>query len=262
LSKYYKERPIERHEAIKQRIIGAIKNIEAIYALSSALNHNLSKGEYREKPIQDFFKELLPNKFDVSSGEVIDYKGKVSSQSDVIIYRNLDGIPILQSEPTILQIESIMSIIEVKSTINVSEYEDCLKKIKKLYTLKPFGNNIQQYERGRIPHKKDVRVFTSIFAYSSDSNMSLNDELSRYLRKANEIGIDPTLIDRIYILNKGVINPSDRVYSDETEDKRAFFYFYSNLLQFIMRESRRRDEVPYLDYFGRMTGGWEKYEPI
>ncbi|WP_152632997.1 DUF6602 domain-containing protein [Aliarcobacter butzleri] len=260
MSKFYKQRSKNVNDAIKQRIIGAVKNFEGKYTESQVFKHSLSKGEYREQPIQEFFRELLPNKFAVLSGEIIDYKGNVSPQSDLIIYRNIDGIPVFKTEPTILLAESVMSIIEVKSKINLDEYEDCLKKAEKLYKLKPFGKSIQQYERGRNPTNKEVRIFISVFAYSSDSKMSMKDEYARFIKRAEELSINPCVIDRIYILNKGIINPTENKYSNETDDNRAFFYFYSNLLQFLMRESKRRDEVPYLNYFGRMTDGWEQFE--
>lgn len=260
MSTYYKQRSIEAHETIKKRILGAVKNFEASFESSSVFEHNLSKGEHREKPIQTFFRDLLPNKFSVTSGEIIDYKGNTSPQSDVIIFRNSDGIPLFQTEPTIIQVESVMSIIEVKSKITAAEYKDCLIKTEKINRLKPFGKTIQQSERGRKPGSSDTRIFTSIFAYSSDMKGSLKDEYKRYLNKANELNISPLLIDRIYILNKGIINPTDNIYSEENLDKRAFLYFYSNLLQFLQREASRRNEVPYLEYFGRMTGGWDSYE--
>jgi hypothetical protein len=188
------------NDAIKQRIIGAVKNFEGKYTESQVFKHSLSKGEYREQPIQEFFRELLPNKFAVLSGEIIDYKGNVSPQSDLIIYRNIDGIPVFKTEPTILLAESVMGIIEVKSKINLDEYEDCLKKAEKLYKLKPFGKSIQQYERGRNPTNKEVRIFISVFAYSSDSKMSMKDEYARFIKRAEELSINPCVIDRIYTL--------------------------------------------------------------
>ncbi len=259
MANFYKQREIKVNDSLNKRIIGAVKNFESKYTESEAFSHSLSKGEFREQPVQQFFKELLPNKFAVSSGEIIDYKGNKSPQSDVVIYRNIDGIPIFKIEPTILLVESVMSIIEVKSKINSSEYEDCLKKAEKIHKLKPFNKNIQQYERGRNPSNEEIRIFISVFAYSSDSNMSMRDEYARFIAKARELSINPCLIDRIYILNKGIINPTENKFATETNDKRAFFYFYSNLIQFLMRESKRRKEVPYIDYFGRMTDGWEQF---
>ena len=148
MSKFYKQRSKNVNDAIKQRIIGAVKNFEGKYTESQVFKHSLSKGEYREQPIQEFFRELLPNKFAVLSGEIIDYKGNVSPQSDLIIYRNIDGIPVFKTEPTILLAESVMSIIEVKSKINLDEYEDCLKKAE--------SNGIRRIQQEAGAYMKDL----------------------------------------------------------------------------------------------------------
>jgi hypothetical protein len=150
-----------------------------------------------------------------------------------------------------------MCVTEVKSCITAQEYKDCLTKATKLLQLRPFNEVLQRNERNRQPTSEECRIFLSIFAYSSDIVGGLNAELNRFETAAKDLGLDPAIIDRIYILGSGVINPKERVYAADSEDaKRGLFYFYSNILQFLVRESRRRKPVPYLKYFGRMTEGW------
>ncbi len=256
---YYKDRPELPVKQLTARIEGAYHRFFAHFSESSGINHSLSKGEVRENPVRDFFESLLPRRFSVSSGEIIDSRGGISPQSDLIIYRTLDGIPILNMQPTILQVESVMCVTEVKSVINISEYEDCLIKAKKLFKLRPFDTELQKYQRGRDPGPEDCRIFISIFAYSSNTKSGLDEEAKRYLECAKKLDIDPGIVDRIYILGKGVINPADGRYAADTNERRiGLFYYYSNLLQFAMRESTRRNEVPYLYYFGRMSEGWKR----
>lgn len=257
---YFKSRPDLPSPQISARIEAAYHQFLAAYSSTGALRHSLSKGEQRENPIRDFFQELLPRRFSVSSGEVFDSSGNVSPQSDMIIYRTIDGIPILDQQPTLIQAESAMCITEVKSKINTGEYEDCLLKAKKIFQLRPFFRKLQQAERGRDPGPEECRYFISIFAYASDIKGDLKAERDRFVARANELKIDPSLIDRIYILGKGIINPAkDRFAADTEERKIGLFYFYSNLLQFATREAKRRKEVPYLSYFGKMSAGWSKF---
>jgi hypothetical protein len=259
MKNYYKNRPQDPVKQITSRIDGAYHRFFASFIETGEISHALSKGEIRENPVREFFDSLLPEMFSVSSGEVIDCRGGVSPQSDLIVFRSSDGIPILNVEPTILQVESVMCITEVKSKISKAEYRDCLKKAKKIFQLRPFDKELQIGERGRQPSSEDCRIFNSIFAYSSDTRCSLNDEAKRYMDCAEELGIDPSIIDRIYILGKGVINPSQGRCAVDTDDRKlGLFYYYSNLLQFAMRESSRRKEVPYVYYFGRMSEGWQK----
>lgn len=257
---YYKDRSELPVEQITARIDGAYHRFFANFRESSGIQHSLSKGEFRENPVRDFFESLLPRGLSVASGEVIDSLGGISPQSDLIVYRASDGIPILDMQPTILQVEAVMCVTEVKSIINTAEYEDCLKKAQKLFELRPFGKELQQYERGRNPGAEDCRIFISIFAYGSNTKSGLEDEAKRYLACAQKLNIDPSIVDRIYILGKGVINPADRRYAADTNDRKiGLFYYYSNLLQFAMREANRRKEVPHVYYFGRMSEGWKKF---
>ena len=257
---YYRSRSDTPAKQISARIDGAYHEFLAGHASSRALNHALSKGEQRENPIRDFFHELLPRRFSVSSGEIFDSLGNVSPQSDLIIYRTIDGIPVLDRQPTLLQAESVMCVTEVKSEINLDEYRDCLQKALKLQKLRPFGNKPQSAERGRDPGPEECRYFVSIFAYGTNIKGSLKDEVDRYYSCAEELKIDPGIVDRIYILGKGIINPAEKRFAEDTEDRKiGLFYFYSNLLQFATREAKRRKEVPYLAYFGRMSQGWKYF---
>ncbi len=256
---YYKDRPELPVEQITARIDGAFHRFFAGFHESAGITHSLSKGEVRENPVRDFFESLLPKRFSVASGEIIDSRGGVSPQSDLIVYRASDGIPILNAQPTILQIESVMCVTEVKSVINTEEYEDCLKKAKKLFELRPFDKKLQGYERGRDPDSEDCRIFISIFAYSSNTKSGLDEEAKRYIKCARKLNINPAIVDRIYILGKGVINPADGRYAADTDARKiGLFYYYSNLLQFALRESNRRKEVPYVYYHGRMSEGWKR----
>ena len=256
---YYKDRSEQPVDQITARIEGAYFKFFASFYESAGIQHSLSKGEVRENPVRDFFDSLLPTRFSVTADEIIDSRGRISPQSDLIVYRASDGIPVLNMQPTILQVESVMCVTEVKSEINISEYKDCLAKATKLFKLRPFDTPLQKYERGRDPGAEDCRIFISIFAYGSNTKGGLKEETERYLQCAKDLGVDPSIIDRIYILDKGVINPADGRYAEDTYDRKiGLFYYYSNMLQFAMRESNRRKEVPYVYYFGRMSEGWKK----
>ena len=257
---YYKSRSDLPSPQISARIEGAYLQFLAGYSSTGAFRHSLSKGEQRENPIRDFFNELLPRRFSVSSGEIFDSSGNVSPQSDMIIYRTIDGIPVLDQQPTLLQAESVMCITEVKSEINTEQYKDCLLKAKRIFQLKPFDRKLQQAKRGRDPGPEECRYFISIFAYGTDIKGDLKAERDRFLTCAKELRIDPGCVDRIYILGKGIINPAEGRFAADTEERKiGLFYFYSNLLQFATREAKRRKEVPYLAYFGRMSEGWTKF---
>jgi hypothetical protein len=248
---------------ISKRIDAATSQFLSDFTKTGGFNHSVSKGSQREQPIVKFFHELLPRRFSVTSGEIFDSFANISSQTDLIIYRTIDGIPVLDSDPTMLQSESVMCVCEVKSKISTKEYKDCLKKAKNLHELRPFGNKLRIAASGSEPGNEECRYFISIFAYSSDSVGTLEDECIRFIKCAEDLKIDSKIIDRIYILGKGVINPKELMFAEDTVDRKiGLFYFYVSHLQFAIREARRRSEVPYLEYFGKMSEGWKKCKKV
>lgn len=62
MSKFYKQRSKNVNDAIKQRIIGAVKNFEGKYTESQVFKHSLSKGEYKNNQ----FRSSLENFYLIS----------------------------------------------------------------------------------------------------------------------------------------------------------------------------------------------------
>lgn len=95
---------------------------------SGFINHSGDKGENREEFLMDFLKNHLPKRYGVTKGEVITKEGLRSHAIDIIIYDAVN-CPILYSGKTsILPVEGVYGIIEVKSSLSKSEFEDAAKK--------------------------------------------------------------------------------------------------------------------------------------
>lgn len=256
---YYKNRSERPADPLLDRIEGAYHKFFSEFVASNGMQHRPSKGQIRESPVRKFLESLLPSLFSITNGEIIDFNGTTSPECDLIVYRSADGIPVLEEAPTLVQVESVMAVTEVKSQFDKGCCKDFLKKAAKLHELRPFERKLEVAERGRDPSDEDCRIFLSMFAYSSASKCSLEDEYKRLVSAAESVGVDPRLIDRVYILGKGIISPREPMVAKDSDDyKLGLFYFYSNLLQFVSREVKRRKEVPHLQYFGRMSEGWRR----
>jgi len=81
-------------------------------------------------------------------------------------------------------------------------------------------------------------------------------KIERVRRVASEHSVDSTLIDQIFVLNKGLLNVAHSIGKSSENDNETFLYFYMNLLNFLGRENGRRKTVPYLDYSGTVTKGY------
>ncbi|MFB9110560.1 DUF6602 domain-containing protein [Flavobacterium gyeonganense] len=99
----------------------------SIFKLNEKLIHPAEYGKYRENALKDLLQVLT--KFKVSDGFVITSNEKVSTQCDVVVYDNLD-FPVLENNlAQFFSIESVISIGEVKSTLNKAQFKSALRKL-------------------------------------------------------------------------------------------------------------------------------------
>lgn len=83
------------------------------------LRHNLSKGEIRELFINELLSNFVTDQFGIGTGIIVDYIGNQSHQMDIIIYdKRLLPPMIKNSKLGVYPLESVLAVIEVKSSIN------------------------------------------------------------------------------------------------------------------------------------------------
>ena len=99
-------------------------------------NHKPSIGYVGEYLLRQSLLFLIPQSYGVCQGFVI-YKKELSRQCDIIIYRKGENV-IHRSygELKIVNAESVISVIEVKSSISKETFCSTLKAFEQLYTLR------------------------------------------------------------------------------------------------------------------------------
>lgn len=259
--KTFKKRPEKTHATFKSKFESAVYEIAGKFFKTAAFNHSLTKGEEREVPFIDFFTENLPKTYSIVKGEVVDLSGQSSPQLDVMIYDSSRNFPFYSGDNYILPAESLLASIEIKSKLTQEEIRKILINAKKLKTLKPFGKNLDiSKQRRDVEDKVTCRYFHTVFAY--DTDLSAKDwsknEFERIVRVAKEEKIDHTLLDRVIVLNKGLINPTYSIAKESTDNANMFLHYYIDLLNYLQRENTRRQTVPYLDYAGKLSKDWIK----
>jgi hypothetical protein len=237
----------------------ALREFAAELQKSADFKHALSKGEGREVVVQDFFSSHLPEAFGVAKEEVVDTGGRSSPQLDVMIFDKARNFAFYGGLSKILPAEALLVSIEVKSTLTKSEIESSLSAAKLLKQLCPFGKSVATRRSGGRAADGKARFFHCIFAYDSDLKREgwLEQEYSRLSGVAKDLKTELSLIDRIYVANRGLINTAGRRGITELPDEgTALMQFYMHILNFLGRENDRRESVPYLDYAG-LTPGWK-----
>ncbi|WP_291285762.1 DUF6602 domain-containing protein [Flavobacterium sp.] len=261
LKSFFKKRSYEPQETFSTKFEGAVYDIVGQFVKTKVINHSLTKGEEREDPLIEFLKANLPKTYSVVKGEVVDKLNNSSQQLDIMIFDNSRNIPFYSGGHYILPAEALLGSIEIKSKITQEEVRKILKSVSTLKNLKPFGKKVDISKKQRsIEEKVSCRYFHAVFAYDTDiaeTNWA-KKEMERIIRVAVEEKNDYTLIDRFYVLNKGLINPTVSMAKESKDNAECLLHFYMHLLNFIQRENNRRQTVPYLDYAGKLSKGWEK----
>ena len=133
--------------------------------------------------------------------------------------------------------------------------------VNKLKSLKPFGRSVDTSKQRRDPDERvSCRYFHSVFAYETDISERdwAKKEFERIVRVAKEENIDYKLLDRVIVLNKGLINSTYSIAKESSDNASMFLHYYMDLLNYLQRENARRQTVPYLEYAGRMSKDWIK----
>lgn len=121
--KHFKE-TFESHFAYAEELFGVDDG-------SNKKIHNAEFGAYREKLVRNFLRSIIPYKFDISEGFLINRKEKTSKQIDIVVYDKINA-PLIEDQLNnrFFPVESVVGIGEVKSIIHSKS--DLKKHLKKL----------------------------------------------------------------------------------------------------------------------------------
>lgn len=244
----------------KTKIESSLIKIGSDFLKSDSFKHAQTKGSEREKPIQDFFNENLPDIFKVVKGEAVDLYDKHSPQLDLMIYDCHRNYAFFSGENYILPAEALLVSIEIKTLLTKNEIEKSLIAANKLMKLKPFRKPLCIKRTGGISTKGECRYYHSIFCYSTDLSKKnwLKSEYDRIINISKNLKISTNIIRRIYVVNHGYINLDSKMGTEENNSPLGLMSLYMDIFNFIMRENRRREDVPYIDYAGGLSLGLDK----
>lgn len=166
--------------------------------ITKQIEHNGVKGSAREDLLKDYLKKLLPEKYSISSGIIIDNNMQQSKQQDFIIHDAFNCPSFFKTESnSILPIESVYATIEIKSTLDYSTLEQSVKNVQSVRNLNKLPNrNILRNSYD------DFYPLGFVFAYSS--NYSL-EQIQKRLFELNKSINAKHQISIICILDKGLI---------------------------------------------------------
>ncbi len=176
------------------------------YELSKEQFSSANLGINREYICNEYFSNFLPSSLIIRKGEIIDHKGKHSSQQDLIIMR--DDSPVFTiGEADIFPVEGVFSVIEVKSNLSTRSLK---RAIKQLNTVK----DLEITYTGASMHMKEMppiyRPLRCVFAYEGATLKTLYAVLENDDNKE--------IIDIICVLKRGIIY-NEALFKNDTEKR-------------------------------------------
>jgi hypothetical protein len=165
--------------------------------------HAGAKGGEAEKIIRDFLNKHLPGRFKAGSGFIVDKRGEVSRQTDVVIYDALN-CPVYRwsEDAAIFPNDNVAAVIEVKSTLDKEELRDTHLKTEEAKTLAktpvPDG----------LPVLVQEHTLCCLFAFQSA--LTLERLQAHYADLIKERGFGRH-IDLVAVLDRGLLQWSTKV---------------------------------------------------
>lgn len=240
---------------LSERMKEAGEQLTLDFRSATAFEQAGARGSEREESVRRFLKDRLPGGYDVTTGFVFDARDALSKQLDVLIYRIRDTPFLVNGESVLVPCESLLAAIEIKSVLTPEEIRDGLEIAKSIRALKPFDKSFVDARRRGEQADDNCRCLFTIFAFGTSLTEGedwLTREGARFMKQANELAIPPQYVDRLIVLDRGIINCAEgRGHDSARSGQSVLQIFFMHLINHLLREDRRRKEIDIDIYGGR-----------
>ncbi|MCM3099911.1 DUF6602 domain-containing protein [Priestia megaterium] len=190
---------------LKQSIHAAAKKMQIDFAeVTENINHMGERGSSREEILLSYLEKYIPIKYEMNNGVIIDATGEQSRQQDIIIYDSFNSPVLLNMQSTkMIPIESVFSVIKVKSSLNKVEINKCVNNISSVKSL--------------VKDSLDgINSPTAGFVFAFTSSTTLETLLDNLVEANNEVEKHKQ-ISALCVLDKGlIVNVSKKGLKDIT----------------------------------------------
>lgn len=187
------------------------------------LKHPVLKGDASELAWVEMLSTYLPKRYQVEKAFVIDCKGNISEQIDIVIFdRHYSPFLLRQNGATYIPAESVYAVIEVKQEFTLANVKYAAKKAKSVRKL--IRTNAPIIEaRGKIDKtRKPFEILAGLLTLEGSINKSIEEYLVT-LPGTDQIQFGCSLQnDAFSIDNKGNLSRSGK--------DTSLVYFFLNLL--------------------------------
>lgn len=106
------------------------KEIQAQLERAGFYRHPSGIGDRREEIVRNVLIDILPPRFSVDRGKIVDSTGKLSKEFDVVISEKADVVPpMIIGGRKIIPVETVYGVIEIKSNLTKRDYDTFISAV-------------------------------------------------------------------------------------------------------------------------------------
>ena len=173
---------------LQEMLLAKQESLRSILEESKVIKHPVGNGDNSESGWKEFLDKILPKKYGVDNGFVIDCEGNISDQIDIIIYDNLYSPYIMSSGSGIKYIpsEAVYAIVEIKPTVTKSYLKYANDKVESVKKLKRTVRGVT-VAGDRKPKGKLTNILGILL--TKEANITKDETLKNYMEEYTNINI-------------------------------------------------------------------------
>jgi hypothetical protein len=233
----------------------------------SAMSHPGLKGANAENIVRDFFRQHLPKRIGIGTGVAVDCHGAASRQLDIVFYDSL-RTPILFSngDTQVFPVESILAVMEVKSTLTMKELDSMFKNMLSVKSLQKSAYYVPggAIERVYYLYDSELAVWPMcyfFFAFDADNPTAIAEQI-RSENKRRNLSVERRIDSGCVLSGHVFLNSSvgDKSGIDALPTSSSFFHgvpsehplllFYTLIAHYLVQAEA--PQVRFKDYLGNM----------
>jgi hypothetical protein len=207
------------------------------FQASGFVQHAGDRGGNREQVLRDFLRKHLPARYGVTKGEIVTRGGAHTHSADIIIY-DAQNCPVLYVEETsVLPVESVFGIVEVKSTLSKSEFVDAARKVEAFKRLAPRDLSVIETREYVTVHRPS-RPFGIVLGYQLSDN-SLDSLASNWKAENARIHDVNYFTNVVAVLGTGLLRFEA---ANVTRGEKAPLLGTDEFVQLVLTQNKRLQE--------------------
>lgn len=139
------------------------------------------EGKYKEALVRAVLKQVLPDRYCVSTGFVYWWNEGPSRQMDIIVWDSQKSVPLLQEgDFVVVTPEAVSAVVEVKTGLSTSNLLDALALLHRhQFIYWPKGRRPTSFELGAEAYNLQRPPARAIFAFRNDLGVSVGDSVEK-----------------------------------------------------------------------------------